>query len=136
MQRHQLATVNKDDLIDNILASSIEEGKFAAIKLQLDEVIKEMQALKDMVLSPDSLLKENYSELKSRVDKQDKIIAKQQQFLEHLDRKEREANIISDPRRGCYIVLPMFIFFFFFLFFRHDIVWPISLEPLLAETQN
>ena len=52
--------------------------------------------------------------------------------------------LISDPRRGCYIVLSMFIFFFFFLFsfsfffffFRHDIVRPISLEPLLAETPN
>ena len=28
-----------------------------------------------------------------------------------------DINVISDPRRGCYIVLPMFIFFFFF--FRH-----------------
>ena len=27
-------------------------------------------------------------------------------------------------------------FFFFFLFFRHDFVWPISLEPLLTETPN
>ena len=30
--------------------------------------------------------------------------------------------VISDPRRGCYIVLSMFIFFlfsFFFFFFRH-----------------
>ena len=47
--------------------------------------------------------------------------------------------ITSDPRRGCYIVLSMFIFFLFFLFsnfFRHDFVRPISLEPLLAETPN
>ena len=50
--------------------------------------------------------------------------------------------VISDLRRGCYMVLSMFIFFsffFFFLFsffFRHDFVWPISLEPLLAETPN
>ena len=101
--------------------------------------------------------------------------------------------IISDPRRGCYIVLSMFIFsifflfiyfffaticpghisgtvtrrdfhffslfffpvglflhyclpsnslrlfflfIFFFLFFRHDFVRAISLEPLLAETPN
>ena len=39
--------------------------------------------------------------------------------------------IISDPRRGCYIVLPVFIFFFSATFFR-----AISLEPLLAETPN
>ena len=29
-----------------------------------------------------------------------------------------------------------FFFFFFLFFFRHDFVWPISLEPLLAETPN
>ena len=93
------------------------------------------------------------------------------------------AQIISDPRRGCYIVLPMFIFFFFFffppllsgpypwnrysqrlqikcaawscclilhyslpsnslrylfffLFFRHDFVAAISLEPSLVETPD
>ena len=45
--------------------------------------------------------------------------------------------IISDPRRGCYIVLPVFIFFlFFFSFFSATFVQPISLEPLLAETPN
>ena len=58
--------------------------------------------------------------------------------------------IISDPRRGCYIVLPMFIFFFFFFFlfffsfffffffffFSATFVRAISLEPLLAETPN
>ena len=96
--------------------------------------------------------------------------------------------LISDPRRGCYIVLPVFIFFsfsfffffppllsgpylwnrysqrlqiecaawscglilhyslpsnslryfyfFFFLFFRHDFVGAISLEPSLVETPD
>ena len=41
-------------------------------------------------------------------------------------------NIFSDPRRGCYMVLHMFIFFFFSATF----VRAISLEPLLAETPN
>ena len=45
--------------------------------------------------------------------------------------------IISDPRRVCYMVLPMFIFFFFFFpFFSVTFVRAISLEPLLAETPN
>ena len=39
--------------------------------------------------------------------------------------------VISDPRRGCYMGLSMFIFFP-----RHDFVRAISLEPLLAETPN
>ena len=41
--------------------------------------------------------------------------------------------LISDPRRGCFMGLSMFIFFFFF---HHDFVRPISLELLLAETPN
>ena len=42
--------------------------------------------------------------------------------------------IISNPRRGCYIVLSMFIFFLFF--FRHDFVAAISLESSLVETPD
>ena len=46
--------------------------------------------------------------------------------------------VISDPRRGCYIVLSMFIFFSFFFsfFFRHDFVAAISLEPSLVQTPD
>ena len=44
--------------------------------------------------------------------------------------------IISDPRRGRYMVLPAFLFYFFFFFFRHDFVRAISLEPSLVETPN
>ena len=42
-------------------------------------------------------------------------------------------SLISDPRRGCFMGLSMFIFFFFF---PATFVRPISLEPLLAETPN
>ena len=47
-------------------------------------------------------------------------------------------SIVSDPRRGCYIVLLVFIFFFFlsFFLFSATFVRAISLEPLLAETPN
>ena len=52
--------------------------------------------------------------------------------------------IISDPRRGRYMVLSAFIFFsppfflisFFFFFFHHDFVRTISLEPSLTETPD
>ena len=40
--------------------------------------------------------------------------------------------LVSNPRRGCYIVLSMFIFFFF----RHDFVAAISLEPSLVQTPD
>ena len=47
------------------------------------------------------------------------------------DNNNNAGCFISDPHRGCYMGLSMFIFFS-----RHDFVRPISLEPLLAETPN
>ena len=46
--------------------------------------------------------------------------------------------LISDPHRGRYMVLLAFIFLFLFflLFFRHDFVRAIFLEPSLVETPN
>ena len=43
--------------------------------------------------------------------------------------------LISDPRRGRYMVLHSFIFLFSF-FSRHGFVRAISLEPSLVETPN
>lgn len=56
--------------------------------------MKEMQALKTVIVSPDSLINKNYAELRERVNWQEQILARQQQFLEALDRREREANIV------------------------------------------
>ena len=90
----QLFKINKDDIIDSILASGEENDELAKINKRFDEVMNEMQTLKNMITSPDSQINKNYTELKSRVDKQAEIISKQQHFLEVLDRKEREANVV------------------------------------------
>ena len=45
-------------------------------------------------------------------------------------------NIISDPRRGCFMGSHEFIFFFSSFFFRRDLVRAISLEPSLVETPD
>ena len=67
------------------------------------------------------------------------------QFIERIGTPGKQnpgITIFSYPRRGRYMGLPTFIFFFFFFFpsssffFRHDFVWAISLESLLAETPN
>lgn len=94
LQRNQLAKINKEDLIDTILASNAEDGELAKLNKRLDEFMKEVKLLRDMITSPESILNKNYNELKARVDKQAEIMVKQQQFLEALDRKERESNIV------------------------------------------
>lgn len=95
LQRNQLARINKDELIDIILATADGDGELTEkIDKRLEAMMKEMQALKTAITAPDSPINKNYAELKARVDKQEQIIAKQQQFLETLDRKEREANVV------------------------------------------
>lgn len=94
LQRNQLIKINKEDLIDSILASNAEDGELAKLNKRLDDVMNEVKLLRDMITSPESILNKNYTELKARVDKQAEIMVKQQQFLETLDRKERESNIV------------------------------------------
>lgn len=94
LQRNQLVKINKDEMIDIILASTSVNNEFKQLNQRLEDVMKELQALRTAIVSPDSLINKNYTQLKARVDKQEEILVKQQKFLEALDRKEREANIV------------------------------------------
>lgn len=94
LPRNQLLKINKDDIIESIIAAGEAKDELAHISKRFDEIMDEMKTLKDMITSPDSQINKNYAELKSRVDKQAEIMAKQQRFLEALDRKEREANVV------------------------------------------
>lgn len=78
-----------------ILASAGEDGTaLASINKRMDDVVRAVDALNDTITSQNNLMKKNYEELKVRLDKQEEFIAKQQQYLEHLDRKERKGNIV------------------------------------------
>ena len=94
MQRHQLNKVNKDELIESILAAGREVEGLPGIMNKFDEVIKEMDSLKALVISPESVINKKITSLESKVEKQADIIFKQQLFLEALDRKERAANLV------------------------------------------
>lgn len=96
MQRSQLARINKEELIDTILAApNVDEtpvlkelhDKFAA-------VLTEMAELKKLITSPDNVFAKKLADLHDKIDKQADIISKQQRFLEMLDRREREMNIV------------------------------------------
>lgn len=52
----KLAKINKDELIDNILASKGGDEEFQKISRRLEEVMEEMLALKAAVVSPYSLI--------------------------------------------------------------------------------
>lgn len=94
LQRSQLVRKNKEELIDMILASGEDSSTLTNINKRIDELVKAIDALRNTISSQNMVLQKNYEELKARVDKQGQIIEKQQQYLEHLDRKEREGNIV------------------------------------------
>lgn len=96
MQRTQLTRINKEELIDSILAAQ-GEGESSVLKSleeKLDTVMAEVAELKRTLMSPESFVGKKFAELNERVEKQAEIIARQQRYLEMIDRKDREMNVI------------------------------------------
>ena len=95
MQRSQLVRINKENLIESILAApDPSETLVKDLMERLNALATEVKELRKEVAAPDSYIHRRYDELKAQVDKQADIIAKQQHYLEVLDRKERENNLI------------------------------------------
>ncbi|MPC40761.1 hypothetical protein E2C01_034328 [Portunus trituberculatus] len=94
MQRKQLVRINKEELIDAILSSNEDPPGLAEITNKLSDVMAELASLKDLVTSPDISTNKRLTALETRLEQQEQVIAKQQQFIESLDRKEREANLV------------------------------------------
>lgn len=95
MQKNQLKSITKDDLIDAILTP--EEPSANIIRMledRLSTISKELMELRKAISSPDSAVNKKIEELQSRTDRQANIIMHQQLYLENLDRKERESNLI------------------------------------------
>lgn len=61
---------------------------------KLSAVIAEVAELKTALTSPDSFVTKKFTELQEKLDKQAEIIGSQQRFLEMLDRRERETNVV------------------------------------------
>lgn len=95
MQRNQLTRINKDELIETLLAAQGQDGTSTqAILARLTELVTEVATLKQALMSPDSAINKKVEDLQQQVNKQAEIIAKQQRYLEVLDRKERECNLV------------------------------------------
>lgn len=95
MQRGQLTRINKDELIEIILAEQAEEAPaLRALDEKLSAVMAEVAELRTALTSPESLFTKKFTELQTKINKQAEIIASQQRFLEMLDRKEREMNVV------------------------------------------
>lgn len=105
MQRAQLSRINKEELIDSILSTQAEETpalraldeKLSSVMAEVEKlgsVMAEVAELRAALTSPESFVTRKFTELQEKIDKQAEIIANQQRFLEMLDRKEREKNVV------------------------------------------
>ena len=95
LQRSQLKSINKDELIDSILAvQDPDDVALHYVTEKLNDVMQELAQLKIAITSPDSAFNKKITELQNQVNKQSDIIARQQRFLEVIDKKERECNLV------------------------------------------
>ena len=96
MQRSQLTRVNKDELVEILLTAQKDEdnNSMQMILTRLTALMAEVAELKQALMSPDSAINKKVEELQLQVNKQGDIIAKQQRYLEAIDRKERECNLV------------------------------------------
>ncbi|KAG0714753.1 hypothetical protein GWK47_013526 [Chionoecetes opilio] len=66
----------------------------ASISKKLNEVIEELDKIKKLVVSPESVINNNMDAIEVKINKQAEIIFQQQLYLEALERKERRANVV------------------------------------------
>lgn len=95
MQRNQLSRITKEELIESILASpGQDDGQLGTLTETLLTIVSEVADIKKVITAPDSVINKKLADLQVQVDRQADVIAKQQRFLETLDRKEREKNLV------------------------------------------
>ena len=95
MSKAQLGKLNKDTLIDYLLEVSKDNGgSLQALERKLDSKLDAIQAeildLKNTIIEKNQVIQG----LNGRLDEQDKIIARQQRYLETLDREKRENRLV------------------------------------------
>lgn len=95
MQRNQLSRLTKEDLIDSILAApAADDGQLVELTNKLLNLTTEVAELRRAVTQSDRGINKKFEELQGQVIKQGEIISKQQRYLEILDRKDREKNLV------------------------------------------
>ena len=96
LSRSQLNGYKKEQILDILEAadSSDGNGNIQTLISSIANLTTEITSLKTLMSEHNESNRKQIDELNQRVSKQDEIIAKQQLYLEQLDRKERECNLI------------------------------------------
>ena len=96
LSRSQLNGYKKEQILDILEAadSSDGNGNIQTLISSIANLTTEITSLKTSMSEHNESNRKQIDELNQRVSKQDEIIAKQQLYVEQLDRKERECNLI------------------------------------------
>ena len=94
LQRSQLKSINKDILIDCILASDSSNETAGQLNDKLEQIAADLAEVKRSLASPESAFNRKLADMQAQIDKQSEIIAQHQLFLEKVDRRERETKLV------------------------------------------
>ena len=95
MPRNQLERVHKGDIIDSIIsANETDDGALGRVETRLDSLFLEITAMCQSYNVFEEASNKKIEGMQKKLDKQSEIIMKQQMFLENIDRKERENNLV------------------------------------------
>lgn len=93
--RTQLKSITKDELIDSILsASDADVGVVARLEERLLSIATELSEIRRSITVSERDIGRRLAEMEEKIGKQADIIMQQQLFMEKMDRKERETNLV------------------------------------------
>ena len=93
LSKTQMKGLTKDELMD-ILLNAEKPSDNHSLVASIDALTKEIASMKTSLNESKAETKKQIDDLRKQVEKQNDVIAKQQLFLEQIDRKERECNIL------------------------------------------
>ena len=93
LSKTQMNGLTKDKLVDILLAAEKPSDTHSLVA-SIDALTKEIASMKTSLNESKAETKKQIDDLRQQVAKQNDVIAKQQLFLEQIDRKERECNLV------------------------------------------
>ena len=94
LQRSQLKSITKDELIEAIVSTGRNVETPARLEDRLSSIDTKLATLMQAITTSETAVEKKLSDMQQQLDKQAEIIMKQQSFLEQIDRKERETNMV------------------------------------------
>lgn len=102
LQRNQLKYITEDGLTEAILSmGGLNFEAAARLVERLPNIANEIAGLKQVMVTSETAVYQKLQDMQQKLDKQAEIIMKPQVFLEQIDHKERETNLVVLGRRKC-----------------------------------